>query len=116
VAQPKKTAFDLDFEANMKDPQFQAAYERSRASIDSIDEIVRTLDTARAEQGLAKAELARRMGVAPEAIRRLFSTERPNPTMKTVVAAAQALGLKMQAVPVRPGSVRLADTGSSRKR
>ena len=99
MGQREKTAFDLDFEANMKDPEFRAAYERSRARIDAIDELVRALDTERVAQGLPKAELARRMGVPPEMIRRLFSATSPNPTMKTVVAAAHALGLKVQAVP-----------------
>ncbi len=97
-----KTAFDLDFETYMKDPEFRAAYKRARARIDAIDDVIRTLDAERAAQGMPKAELARRMGVPAEAIRRLFSTERPNPTMKTVVAAAEALGLKVQAVPARP--------------
>jgi len=94
----QKTAFELDFEMNMRDAEFRAAYERSRAQIDAIDNLVRALDTERAAQGLSKAELARRMDVSPEAIRRLFSTERPNPTMKTYVAALEALDLKMEPV------------------
>lgn len=100
MGKPKKTAFDLDFETNMKDPEFRAAYERARARIDAIDHLVRTLDAERAAQGISKAELARRMGAQPEAIRRLFSTQRPNPTMTTYIAAAQALGVKLK--PVRP--------------
>lgn len=99
MAQRRKTAFDLDFESDMEDPEFRIAYERARARIDAIDELVRTLDAARATQDIPKAELARRMGVPPEVIRRLFSTERPNPTMKTIVAAAEALGLKVKVVP-----------------
>jgi DNA-binding phage protein len=99
MGQREKTAFDLDFEKNMGDPEFRTAYERARARIDAIDQLVRTLDAERAAQKIPKAELARRMGVPPEAVRRLFSTDRPNPTMKTVVAAAEALGLKVQAVP-----------------
>ncbi len=97
----EKTAFDLDFEENMQDPEFRAAYARARARIDAIDQLVRTLDAARAAQEMSKAELARRMGVPPEAIRRLFSTAQPNPTMKTVVAAADVLGLKVKAVPAQ---------------
>jgi DNA-binding phage protein len=99
VGRRKKTAFELDFEASMRDPEFRAAYKRARARIDAIDQIVRTLDAARAAQNMSKAELARRMGVPAAAIRRLFSTEEPNPTMKTVVAAAEALGLKVKAIP-----------------
>ena len=102
MGQREKTAFELDFEQNMRDSEFRAAYERSRARIDAIDELVRTLDAERAAQGLPKAELARQMGVPPETIRRLFSTEQPNPTMKTVVAAAEVLGLKVKTVRARP--------------
>ena|SRR5437773_10315021 len=99
----RKTAFDRDFERNMQDPEFRTAYERTRSRIDAIDEVVRALDAARAEQAIPKAELARRMGVQAEAIRRLFSAERPNPTMKTVVAAADALGLRVKVVPADQG-------------
>ena len=102
MSKREKTAFHLDFDTNMKDPEFRALYTRARTRIDAIDELVRTLDAERAAQGMPKAELARRMGVHAEAIRRLFSSDRPNPTMKTVVAAAEVLGLKVQAVPAAP--------------
>lgn len=100
MGQPQKTAFDLDFDRNMQDPEFRVAYESARARIDAIDELVRALDAERTAQGLSKAELARRIGVQPEAIRRLLSADRPNPTMTTYIAAAQALGMKLK--PVRP--------------
>lgn len=100
MAHRQKTAFDEDFEKNMRDPEFRAAYKRARARTDAIDKLVRTLDAERVSQGISKAELARRMGAQPEAIRRLFSTERPNPTMTTYIAAAQALGVRLR--PVRP--------------
>lgn len=96
----QKTAFDLDFDRNMQDSEFRAEYERARAKIDAIDELVRALDTERTAQGLSKAELARRIGVQPEAIRRLLSADRPNPTMTTYIAAAQALGITLK--PVKP--------------
>jgi DNA-binding phage protein len=97
----RKTAFELDFERDMRDPEFRAAYKRARAHIDAIDRLVRKLDTARETQGISKAELARRMNVPAETIRRLFSTDKPNPTVKTAVAAADALGLQLTAVPKR---------------
>lgn len=80
----------------MEDPQYRAAYAAARARIDAIDELVRSLDTARKAQDLSKAELARRMGVTAEVIRRLFSAEAPNPTMKTVVGVASALGYRLR--------------------
>lgn len=101
MAQREKTQFDLDLERDMRDSEFRVAYERARARIDAIDELVRKLDAERAAQKMSKADLAREMGMAPEAIRRLFSADQPNPTMKTVVAAADALGLRVTAVPAK---------------
>lgn len=43
-------------------------------------------DEARVQQGMTKAELARRAGMAPEAVRRLFTAEGPNPTAATLIA------------------------------
>lgn len=100
MGSPAKTAFDLDFERDMQDPEFREAYERTRARIDAVDKLIRALDAERAAQGMSKAELARRVGVQPEAMRRLFTAQQPNPTMTTYVAAAQALGIDLE--PVRP--------------
>ena len=66
-----------------------------------IDGLVRALDEARQEQGLTKAELARRIGAEPAAVRRLLTTPEPNPTMATFVSAAQALGLQIKVTPLR---------------
>ena len=101
-----KTAFDRDVERDVRDPEYRAAYRLARARIDAIDGLVRGLDSARVAQDVSKAELARRMGVTPEVIRRLFSADSPNPTMKTVVAAAQALGHQVTIEPEQRGSAR----------
>ena len=98
VTKKRKTAFDRDFERDMRRPEFRAAYKRARARIDAIDAIVHDIDNARERQNLTKAELARRMGVKPEAVRRLLTTSEPNPTVGTLVAAADAVGLRIQAV------------------
>ena len=95
----EKTAFELDFERDMENPEYRAAYLAARARIDAIDALVRSIDQARVEQHMSKAALARRMGVAPEAIRRLFSAETPNPTIKTVIGAASALGYRLNLEP-----------------
>jgi DNA-binding phage protein len=95
MGSPAKSAFDLDFEKDMQNPEFREAYERTRARIDAVDQLIRALDEERAAQGISKAELARRVGVQPEAIRRLLTAEQPNPTIGTYIATAQALGMKM---------------------
>lgn len=82
-----------------KDPEFRAAYEEAARRIRAVDRLVRSIDEGRAGAGLSKAELARRAGIAPEAVRRLFSVDAPNPTASTLVALASALDLEVVARP-----------------
>lgn len=110
----EKTAFELDFERRMEDGEFRAAYEEARARIGAIDALVQKLDAARETQGLTKAELARRMRVRAEVVRRLFSTDQPNPTINTVVGIANALGFEVTAVPKR--TTRRKSSSPRRKR
>ena len=83
----------------LRSPNYREAYDRARERIDQIDTVIRTLDARRTELKLTKAELARRAGVKPEAIRRLFSAEKPNPTLSTLVALANALDLDLELHP-----------------
>jgi DNA-binding XRE family transcriptional regulator len=79
----------------LDDPEYRRAYEEARERVDQIDSVIRAFDERREELDLTKAELARRAGVKPEAIRRLFSAEKPNPTLTTLVALAGALDLEI---------------------
>lgn len=99
VSKARKTGFDRYVDKRMGEPAFAEAYAHARARIDAIDEVVRSLDAAREELGISKAELARRIGVRPESMRRLFSAPSPNPTLDTVVALAQALRLRVRVEP-----------------
>lgn len=83
----------------LQDPAYRASYEHAREQIKQIDVVIGALDARREELNLTKAELARRAGVKPEAIRRLFSAERPNPTLTTLVALAGALDLEIRPTP-----------------
>lgn len=98
----ESTGAERYLEGRMRDPRYRGAYERSRSRIEQVDRIVRALDARRQELHLSKAELARRAEMAPEAVRRLFSAERPNPTLQTLAAIADALGLDL--VPATRGS------------
>ena len=82
------------------DPEYERAYDAARRGIGQIDGIIRALDQRRCSLQLSKAELARRTGLRPEVIRRLFSAENPNPTLSTLVALAGALELEMTAEPL----------------
>jgi DNA-binding phage protein len=99
VSATRKTAFDRYLEGRMNDPEFAEDYRSARREIDAIDTVVRTLDAARIRIGLSKAALAREIGARPEFVRRLFTAEKRNPTLRSVVKMADALGLVVQLVP-----------------
>src|ERR1700757_305288 len=82
----------------LEDLEYRQAYHEARDRIDQIDSVIRAFDARREELHLSKAELARRAGVKPEAIRRLLSAEKPNPTLSTLVALAGALDLEIRPV------------------
>ena len=94
-----RTAFDKYVDKRMKDGAFADEYEAARAEIDQIDKLVHFLDDARVAADLNTAELARRIGAKPEIVRRLFTAESPNPTMRTMLKVAAALGFRLQLVP-----------------
>jgi len=82
----------------LADPDFRAEYKRVRAQIAQVDEVMAALDRLRVQAGCSKAELARRIGKQPAAIRRLFSAE-VNPELRTVAALASTLGAELRVVP-----------------
>jgi ribosome-binding protein aMBF1 (putative translation factor) len=94
-----KTGFEKFFDVKMTDAEFATSYRTAKAEIDAVDEIIRTLDKARLDFGMTKAELARRISAKPEIVRRLFTGEGANPTMATVVRLADALSLRIELVP-----------------
>jgi DNA-binding phage protein len=96
-----RTGAERYFARRLEDPDYREAYERAKERIDQIDAVIGALDDRRAELNLTKAELARRAGVKPESIRRLFSAEKPNPTLATLVALAGALDLELRPKPRR---------------
>lgn len=101
----------------LEDPEYRRAYEEARERIEQIDSVIRALDARREELHLTKAELARRAGVKPEAIRRLFSAETPNPTLSTLVALAGALDLEIRPTPRhRPSATRAPSAASGTRR
>lgn len=90
--------------ARLSDPEYRAAYDAARSRVDQIDALLRVLDERRTALHLSKAELGRRAGIKPAAIRRLFSAQRPNPTLDTVVALAGVLDLEISPAPRRRGA------------
>ena len=97
-----KTGFDRYFSERMKDREFAADYEQARAGIDSVDAFMRSLEEARTTAGVSKAQLAQLTGTQPAAMRRLLTTDTPNPTLSTVMSILKSLGYGLALVPKRP--------------
>lgn len=85
----------------MQDSEFRREYDVARRQIDQVDAMMRALDHLRIEAGIPKAELARRIGKNPAAVRRLFSAE-ANPELGTVAAIAAALDAEIRIIPNKP--------------
>jgi DNA-binding phage protein len=83
----------------MKDREFAADYEQARAGIDSVDAFMRSLEEARTTAGVSKAQLAQLTGTQPAAMRRLLTTDAPNPTLSTVMSILKSLGYGLALVP-----------------
>lgn len=95
-----KTGFDAWVKRRSRtSAEFRSGLKDARAHIDCVDDVVRALDSARVDVGLSKAELARAIGVMPESIRRLFTSEAANPSLDTVMKLADALGLQLTLSP-----------------
>jgi len=84
------------FEARLADPAVRAEYEAERARIDFIDSFMRSIEDRRAELGLTKADLARRCGLNPASVRKLLTTSGQNPTLGTLFALGQAMGVRVK--------------------
>lgn len=80
-----------------------AAYARfvvdSTRRISMFDDVIEKLDSERRNQNLTKAELARRSDLPAEAVRRLFSQQHKNPTLTTLIAIVDALGVSLSLGP-----------------
>lgn len=94
-----RTGAERYFAGRLEDPAYRKAYDGARERIQQVDLVVGAFDDRRRELDLSKADLARRAGVKPEAIRRLFSADRPNPTLNTLLSLASALDLDLRPVP-----------------
>ncbi|HEU5002770.1 MAG TPA: helix-turn-helix transcriptional regulator [Actinomycetota bacterium] len=96
------TGAERYFAGRMLDPAYASAYEEARARVSFIDGLMGELDRERRRSNLSKAELARRAGLRPEAVRRIFSKTPANPTLATIYALAKALDSELKLVTPKP--------------
>jgi DNA-binding phage protein len=99
MVEKPRTGAERYLAQQQEDPEYRSVYDEARRRIDQVDAIVRALDDRREALGFTKAELARRAHLAPEAVRRLFSVDSPNPTAITLAALADALDLDLVPTP-----------------
>lgn len=100
-----RTAAEEHLRLRRQDPEYAAAYEVAARRVSMFDDVVRALDARRAELGFTKAELAKRADMPPAVVRRLFSQQHKNPTLTTLVAITDALGLELRLQPNEPARV-----------
>ena len=93
------SAFWEDLARDLEDPEFLRDFVVESMRIATIDQVVNALDDAREAAGLSKAGLARAIQVEPATIRRLFASEKSNPTLGTLAEIAGALGMR---IPLEP--------------
>lgn len=94
------SAFWSDLAHDLEDPEFLREFVIESIRIATIDEVVNALDDAREAAGLSKAELARAIQVEPATVRRLFASEKSNPTLGTLAEVAAALGMRITLQPL----------------
>jgi ribosome-binding protein aMBF1 (putative translation factor) len=80
-------------ERRISDATTREQYERMRASVSTVRQLLQSLDAERERVGVSKTELARRVGASPAAVRRLFTSPAANPTMRTIVDLFGALNM-----------------------
>lgn len=94
------SAFWDDLARDLEDPEFLREFIVESMRIATIDDVVNALDDAREAAGLSKAELARALQVEPATIRRLFASDKTNPTLGTLAEVAAALGMRVTVEPI----------------
>lgn len=75
---------------------------------DAVSHIIAELEKTRRKRGESKADVARGAGKGEPAVRRLLSGRHANPTVKTLEAVAEHLGLRLVLEP--QGPLRIAPT------
>ncbi len=97
-------------------PEEKEEYEREVRRVVFVRKLLMAIDSQRESVGLSKAELARRIGADPSVVRRLFSSEAANPTLKTVVVMLTALNIDVEIRPAAsPAPTPEKTRGKSRK-
>lgn len=77
-------------------------YARTVRTVVLMRKLLMAIDAERQLAGWSKAELARRSGADPSVVRRLFSSQIRNPTLRTVVDMLSTLNIELELRPKQP--------------
>jgi ribosome-binding protein aMBF1 (putative translation factor) len=83
-------------ERALTDPEVRHRYARTKHATVLTREVLMRIDTERERAGISKAELARRIGTSPSVVRRLFTSQASNPTLRTVIDMLDVLGVDLE--------------------
>src|SRR5436309_400552 len=82
-------------QVDQEPPDLIARHHERRAAFDPLEELLKQLKTAREEQGLSLADMTRLTGMDRSALSKLENGQRHNPTIKTLVRYAEAVGKRL---------------------
>jgi DNA-binding phage protein len=89
-----------DLVPELEDPELLREYALESVRNSTTAQVVNALNDAREAAGMSKAALARSISAEPAAIRRLFSSDKVNPTLGTLSQVAAALGMRITVEPL----------------
>ena len=96
-----RSQFWNDLLDDLQDPELLRAYIVESVRIETVDRLINSLDQARQNDSLSKADLARSISETPSVVRRLLSAPgQRNPTIGTLAEVAAALGLRITLEPL----------------
>jgi transcriptional regulator with XRE-family HTH domain len=81
--------FEQRLQERLKNKEFATGYREMDAEL----ELIHAIDTVRKYKNMSQEELATRMGKKREAVSRLLSSDKINPTLNTLIELLSALRL-----------------------
>ncbi|HTX11809.1 MAG TPA: helix-turn-helix domain-containing protein [Solirubrobacteraceae bacterium] len=112
----KKTADDAGRELLLRSEEERKAHAMAVQALLARNALLTALETARAEQGLTKAELAARAGLEASSVRRLLTSKTANPTTDNAFRLMAAMGIKLEATLPTGERIELVETSAPRSR
>ena len=79
----------------LEDPEARHRYNQTRHSVATTRQLLQIIDAECDKAGLTKADLARRVGTSPAAVRRLLSSGDGSPALQTMLQIFETLGLQV---------------------